>query len=160
VERESDVLKYLASPWDRRAGGLFPSADQPWDMFLFGKITEQPRVQAMSPAEEAETWLRLMDEHGIETAVLFPTRAATLSRMREKEFACAVARAYNTCVAREYASVSPRLRPVGVLPLQDPTRAAAELRPALPELGLVRFELSALHPAPGPGGTYSYPLSA
>jgi hypothetical protein len=71
----------------------------------------------MSPAEEAEAWLRIMDEHGMETAVLFPTRAATLSRLREKEFACAVARAFNECVARESATVSPRLRPVGVLPL-------------------------------------------
>src|SRR5688500_1045072 len=53
VERESDVRKYLASPWDRRDGGLFPSADQPWDMFVFGKFTQQPRFTAMSPAEEA-----------------------------------------------------------------------------------------------------------
>jgi uncharacterized protein len=160
VERESDVLKYLASPWDRRAGGIFPSADQPWDMYLFGKITQQDKFQRMSPAEEASAWLGLMDEHGIETAVLFPTRAATLSRLREKDFAVAVARAYNTCVASEYASVSPRLRPVGVLPLQDPERAAAELRYAVAELGLVSFELSALHPAPGLGDTRYDPIWA
>jgi len=160
VERESDVRKHLASPWDRRAGGLFPSADQPWDMFLFGEITEQPAFEAMSPAEEAAAWLRLMDEHGMETAVLFPTRAASISRMREQEFAVAVARAYNTCVAREYASISPRLRPVGVLPLQDPVRAADELHYAVTELGLVSFELSALHPAPGLGDRRYDPLWA
>ena len=160
VERESDVLRYLASPWNRRAGGLFPSADQPWDMFLFGEVTQQPRFTAMSPAEEAAAWLALMDEHGIETSVLFPTRAATLSRLREKDFAVAVARAYNTCVAREYASVSPRLRPVGVLPVQDPPRAAEELRYAVTELNLVSFELSSLQPAPGLGDTYYDPIWA
>jgi predicted TIM-barrel fold metal-dependent hydrolase len=161
VERESDVLKYLASPWDRRAGGLFPSADQPWDMFLFGKITEQPRFTAMSPAEEAGAWLDVMDAHGIETAVLFPTRAATLSRLREKDFACAEARAYNTCAARDYQSVAPhRLRPVGVLPLQDPARAAEELRYAVTELGLVSFELAAMHAAPGLGDPCYDPIWA
>ena len=160
VERESDVRKYLASPWDRRAGGLYPSTDQPWDMFLFGKFTQQAEFGEMSPAQEAEAWLRIMDEHGMETAVLFPTRSATLSRMRERDFAFAVARAFNTCVAREYASVSPRLRPVGVLPLQDPVRAAEELRYAATELGLVSFELSSLTPAPGLGSTHYDPLWA
>jgi uncharacterized protein len=160
VERESDVLKYLPSPWNRLAGGLFPSADQPWDMFVFGKFTQQPRFTAMSPADEAAEWLKLMDEHGMETAVLFPTRAATLSRLREKDFAVAVARAFNECVAHEYAAVSPRLRPVGVLPLQDPVRAAAELRYAVEELGLVSFELSSLHPAPGLGDPCYDPIWA
>jgi predicted TIM-barrel fold metal-dependent hydrolase len=160
VEQESDVLRYLASPWDRRAGGLFPSPDQPWDMFLYGEVTEQPRFTAMPPAEEAAAWLSIMDEHGIETAVLFPTRAATLSRLREKDFAVAVARAYNLCVAREYASVSSRLRPVGVLPLQDPPRAADELRYAVTELGLVSFELAAMHQAPGLGDSAYDPIWA
>jgi predicted TIM-barrel fold metal-dependent hydrolase len=151
VERESDILKYLASPWDHRDGGILPGADQPWDMLLFGKFAQQGEFGAMSPAEEAESWLRIMDEHGMETAVLFPTRATHVSRIREEDYAVAVARAYNTCVAREYASVSPRLRPVGVLPLQDPERAAEELRYAVTELGLISFELSALNPAPGLG---------
>jgi len=151
VERESDIHRYLASPWNRRDGGLIPSADQPWDMLLQGKITQQAEFGAMSPADEAETWLRLMDEHGIETAVLFPTRVGSICRMREQEFAEAVARAFNILVAREYASVSPRLRPVGVLALHDPVRAAEELRYAVTELGLVSFEISALQPAPGLG---------
>ena len=158
IERESDVRKYLPSPWDRRDGGLFPSADQPWDLPLFGKFTQQPQFAAMSPAEEAAAWLAIMDEHGMETAVLFPTRAATISRLREKDFAFAVARAFNECVAREYGAVSPRLRPVGVLPLQDPVRAAEELRYGVEELGLVSFELNALTPAPGLGDTRYDPL--
>jgi predicted TIM-barrel fold metal-dependent hydrolase len=96
----------------------------------------------------------------METAVLFPTRAANITRMREVDFAVAVARAFNTCVAREYASVSPRLKPVGVLPLQDPVRAAEELRYAVTELGLISFELSAMHPAPGLGDKRYDPIWA
>ena len=160
VEREGDVLRHLASPWNRRTGGLFPPADQPWDQLLYGKFTQQGEFGEMSPAEEAAAWLRLMDEHGMETAVLFPTRAPSLSRLREQDFAVAAARAYNTCVAREYATVSPRLRPVGVLPLQDPIRAAEELRYAVTELGLISFELSALHPAPGLGDRRYDPIWA
>ncbi len=160
VEREDDVRKYLPRPWSLRDGGLFPAADQPWDMFVYGKFTQQPRFQAMSPAEESAAWLELMDAHGIETAVLFPTRAAGISRLREVDFACAVARAYNTCVAREYAAVSPRLRPVGVLPVQDPPRAAEELRYAVEELGLISFEINAITPAPGLGSRFYDPLWA
>ena len=92
-----------------------------------------------------------MDEHGIETAVLFPTRVGSICRMREQEFAEAVARAFNILVAREYASVSPRLRPVGVLALHDPLRAAEELRYAVTELGLVSFEILRAAAAPGLG---------
>ena len=42
VERESDVRQYLPHPWSLRDSGLFPSADQPWDMLVFGKVTQQP----------------------------------------------------------------------------------------------------------------------
>jgi predicted TIM-barrel fold metal-dependent hydrolase len=127
---------------------------------LQGKLTQQAEFGQMSPAEESAAWLEIMDAHGMDTAVLFPTRAPSICRTREPEFAQAVARAYNLCVAREYASVSPRLRPVGVQALHDPLQAAEELRYAVTELGLISFELSAMHPAPGLGDRRYDPLYA
>jgi predicted TIM-barrel fold metal-dependent hydrolase len=47
----------------------------------------------------------------------------------------------NNFFAREYNTVSPRVQAVGVLPLQDPTAAAAELRRAVTELKLPSFEV-------------------
>ncbi len=160
MERENEVRQYLASPYNQRDGGIFPSADQPWDLPMHGRFNQQTEFAAMSSAEEAATWLRIMDEHGMDIAILFPTRAATISRLREKDFAVAAARAFNTFAAREYAAVSPRLKPVGVLPLQDPARAADELRYAVQELGLVSFELNAITPAPALGDAFYDPIWA
>jgi predicted TIM-barrel fold metal-dependent hydrolase len=86
-------------------------------------------------------WLKLMDEHGIEYAVLFPTGSGNFAKLREVEFAKALCRAANTMFARDYSDPSPRIKAVGVLTLQDPAAAAAELRHAVAELGLISFEL-------------------
>src|SRR5712692_2164340 len=53
-----------------------------------------------------------------------------------KSWAVALCRAYNTMLAKEFTSVSPRLKGVALLPLQDPKAAAEELRRAVRELGL------------------------
>jgi predicted TIM-barrel fold metal-dependent hydrolase len=139
-ERISDIRKYLEPPWDRRQTPLFPT-DQPWDNRLFGTLGQQGVHDPMDPAAEVEAWLRIMDEHGMEYAVLFPTQSGGVAHLREPAFAAAVARAANTLFAKEYSSVTERVRAVGVLPLQDPAEAARELRRGVEELGLIGFEI-------------------
>jgi predicted TIM-barrel fold metal-dependent hydrolase len=139
-ERDSDIRKYLEPPWDRRTTPLRP-VDQPWDNRLFGTLGQQGVHDPMDPAEEVATWLRIMDEHGMEYAMLFPTSSGGLAQLRETAFAAAVCRASNNMFAKEYNCHSERVQVVGVLPMQDPAEAARELRRAVTDLGLISFEI-------------------
>ena len=140
LDREDDIRKYLEPPWDRRSDALFPGGYN-WDSRLFGTREDPEYPRGLTPEEQVGVWLRVMDRENIETAVLFPTSSGALPRIREPEFAKAMARAINTHFAKDYASHSKRLKPVGVLPLQDPQAAALELNRAVTELGLSGFEL-------------------
>jgi predicted TIM-barrel fold metal-dependent hydrolase len=72
--------------------------------------------------------LRDMDEEGLDVAVLFPGVAMGFQGIRDRDLAAACCRAYNDWV-HDYARADPRrLRPVAVVPLQDPQAAAAEAR--------------------------------
>ena len=141
LERDSDVRPYLEPPFDKRMAELWIQGDQPWDSRLFQTLGLQDKYARLSAGEAADAWLRVMDEHGIETAVIFPTSAGNVGGVRERDFARAVSRAYNNYVAREYAARSPRLKPVGILPLRHVDYAVEELRRGSQELGLVTFEL-------------------
>ena len=140
LERQSDIRKYLEPPWNRRNTGLWPS-DQPFDTDLFDTLGYPGYGRGMSPAQQVETWLKIMDEYNIEQAVLFPTGSGNIPKLREPEFCVAACRAANDHFAKEYNALSDRIHCVGVLPLKWPDEAAKELRRAVTELGLVSFEL-------------------
>ena len=140
LERQSDIRKYLEPPWNRRNTGLWPS-DQPFDTDLFDTLGYRGYDRGMSPAQQVETWLKIMDEYNIEEAVLFPTGSGNIPKLREPEFCVAACRAANDHFAKEYNALSDRIHCVGVLPLKWPHEAAKELRRGVTELGLVSFEL-------------------
>ena len=140
LERQSDIRKYLEPPWNRRNTGLWPS-DQPFDTDLFDTLGYPGYGRNMSPAQQVQTWLKIMDEYNIEQAVLFPTGSGNIPKLREPEFCLAACRAANDHFAKEYNALSERIHCVGVLPLKWPQEAAKELRRAVTELGLVSFEL-------------------
>jgi hypothetical protein len=71
LERQSDIRKYLEPPWNRRNTGLWPS-DQPFDTDLFATLGYPGYERGLSPAQQVETWLKIMDEYNIEEAELFP----------------------------------------------------------------------------------------
>lgn len=139
-ERAADVRRYLEPPWDRRTSPLLP-IDQPWDNRLFATLGQQEAHDPMAPEEEVATWLKIMDEYGMDQAVLFPTQTGSVAHLRETTFAAAIARAANNLFAREFNTISPRAHVVGVLPMQDPQEAARELRRGVSELGLISFEI-------------------
>jgi uncharacterized protein len=158
-ERDEDVRRYLEPPWDRRKTGLRP-VDQPWDQYIFGKLGRDESHRAMDPATEMATWLKIMDEHGMEHAVLFPTGAGNYSQNREIAFGAALCRAANNLFAKEYNTVSPRLQAVGVLPMQDVDEAVKEMRRAVTELGLIGFAILPLGLPFGMGDAMYDPLWA
>ena len=149
LERQSDIRRYLDAPWRDRRTDLWPG-DQPWDSSLSDKLGHPyDYVSGLTPQQQVDLWHRAMDEHEIEMAVLFPTGSGSVTKLQERDFAIAVARACNSHFAADY--VRTRLFPVGVLPMRDPQAAARELERASRELGLKGFEIltSGLHTALG-----------
>jgi len=131
VERGDVLRKYLKPPFDKRGGPL--TASEPWDRDLLKTLPPDPHTFPSAPT--AQDWLRLLDEYGIDQAFLYPTSLGNVSRIRERDYAVALAAAYNDYAHEQYAKVSDRLRPVALLPFQDPERAVIELRRAVRELG-------------------------
>ena len=60
----------------------------------------------------------------------------SMSFLRDKDWAVALCKAYNTMLHEEFVKVSPRLKAVALLPVQEPAACAPELRRAVKELGL------------------------
>lgn len=129
---QNDILRsYLEPPYDRRSGPL--AFQEPWDGHLQGRL---PKNRDWCRRDlKAQDWLRIMDEHDMEMAFLYSTGAGDVSRVRETGYAKAFCRAYNNYVHDHWAKVSDRIKPVALLPQQDPEAAALELRRAVRELG-------------------------
>ena len=150
TETEEQVRRYL--PDRLRAGRAHLRAGHGyWDISLGGSLGGE--------AKDAETWLRAMDEGGMETAVLFPTSVGlTASLIWEPEVAVEVCRAYNRFMYEEFLSRSPRLRAAALIPMQDLDAAVDELRRAVTEYGMVGAMLPALGGHPPLGRKEYFPL--
>ena len=140
LENESDIRKYLESPWDQRSTPLWPG-DQPWDANMNNRFELAVDWEGLPPSEQVGRWHSLMEEHDIELAFCFPTGSGNVAKNQEIPFQIAVTRACNTHFAKEYNALSDRVSCVGVLPMRSPQDAADELKHAAVELGLKGFEI-------------------
>jgi predicted TIM-barrel fold metal-dependent hydrolase len=83
--------------------------------------------------------LRAMDREGVDVAVHFPSAGLIMLSRDDTplDLAIAICRGYNNWAA-DYCSADPtRLKAIAMIPLQDPSEAAVELRRATQELGHV-----------------------
>ena len=80
--------------------------------------------------------IAMMDEFGIDVQVLSPNPLTYFAHI-ESEWAVAFCRRHNDELAALVARAPDRLAGFAQLPMQDPTRAAIELRRCVQELGLV-----------------------
>ncbi|HXJ32409.1 MAG TPA: amidohydrolase family protein [Candidatus Eisenbacteria bacterium] len=80
--------------------------------------------------------LRVLDEEGIDVAVLYGGLALSLPAIHDPELAVWHCRIYNDWIASFCATNPGRLVGAAALPLQDPVAAIAEARRAVGELGL------------------------
>jgi uncharacterized protein len=135
TESTEQVAKYLDEPYRRRPLGfpLYPSDG--WDRRLLGTLGDL--------GGDAESWLRALDKGGVETTILYPTLGLFMSFLKDREWAVALCRAYNTFMHEEFVKASPRLKAVALVPVQDPDAAARELERAVRELGLAGAMLAA-----------------
>lgn len=128
TETQDQIAKYLDEPYRRRPSNFLFYPQDGWDRRRLGTLGDF--------AGTAEVWLKALDKGGVETTVLYPTLGLFTSFLRDRDWAVALCRAYNTFLHEEFVKASPRLRGVALLPVQDPDAAARELERAVRQLGL------------------------
>jgi len=135
TETSEQVAKYLDEPFRRRPLNfpLYPSDG--WDRRLLGTLGQF--------AGDAASWITALDKGGMELSVLYPTLGLFASFIRDRSWAVAICRAYNSFLSEAFVAVTPRLRAVALLPVQDPDAAARELERAVRDLGLCGAMLAA-----------------
>ena len=138
VERDDQLLQYLDEPFrgreDLLTGPFFPSLDG-WHRAARRIADGKGRTLT---APQAKEWLAFLDTAGIEMSVLYPTSGLAYGLIKDREWATALARAYNTFLYTEFLTAAPsRLKGMALIPLQDIPEAVKELRRAVTELGMV-----------------------
>jgi len=131
MERDAELREFLEGRYGQgphfQTYSYFPSLDG-W--------TRGFGVPGKAHETSASKWLEFLDELGVHTTVLYPTGGLALGLIQNPEWACAVARAYNSWIAERFTQQSKRLKAVALLPVHEPTEAAKELERAK-TLGLV-----------------------
>src|SRR5215470_15806327 len=84
IETTDELRKYLKSPFNKRGGPL--TASEPWDRAL--QQTLPPGPCTFPSAPNAQDWLRLLDDHGIEQAFLYPTALGNVSTHTRARVCC------------------------------------------------------------------------
>src|SRR3989304_6327665 len=129
VETDEQLFRHLEEPYRRRdrVRPLYPADG--WDRRLGNTLG--------SRASDAQSWLKALDEGGMDSTVLYPTSGLFIGFLKDQDWAVAISRAYNNFIAEEVLRVSPRIKAVALLPVQAPQEAAAEVGRALTQLGFV-----------------------
>ena len=138
--RESDqaLFTYLPEPYRGKealfATSFFPSLDG--FHRAAAKVVDGRGRAVVNPS--AADWLAYLDDTRIAATVLFPTAGLGFGLISDPNWAAGLAYAYNDWLYDVYLRAAPqRIKGMALIPLQDPTRAAAELRRAVGELGMV-----------------------
>ncbi len=88
------------------------------------------------PQVGPDGWLEFLQDVGIETTVVYPTRGLSYGKIVSPDWATDLARAYNDWLYQTYMKRSPRFKGMALIPLQAPEAAVEELRRAVEELGM------------------------
>jgi uncharacterized protein len=123
-----EIARYM--PKGNQMARLFPELDH-----LHFRYLKKNRRNTGNPTPE--DWLQFLDKTGISWTVLYPTAGLAVGRIIAEEWAIVACRAYNTWLYERYLNHDPRLKGVGLIPLQNVDAAIAELRRAVKELGMV-----------------------
>lgn len=136
-----DLMPYLPEAWQRRVGAGH-SADWAKDVAashfslptntlyinpvgaLRRDIAQGGGTPASEPTVVAE---QLLDEHGIDRAILLSGNMLGLGGLPDADLAAAVATAYNRWLEEHWLQADPRYRGAVVIAPQDPALAVAEI---------------------------------
>jgi uncharacterized protein len=128
TESQEQIARYLDEPFRRRPITQFFYPWDGWDRRLLNTFGDL--------AGTADAWQKALDKGGMESAVLYPTLGLFMSFLKDRQWAVALCRAYNTFLHEEFVKKTKRLQAVALLPVQAPEACAPELRRAVRELGL------------------------
>ncbi|MGI0489908.1 amidohydrolase family protein [Pantanalinema rosaneae CENA516] len=98
-----------------------------------------------------------MDEEGVDVQVIFGTLNLMFSSILDKDLAVALCQAYNNYIADDCRGYDNRLKPIGVIPLQDVTAAIAEMKRCVNELGMISVGVAPHLPVPHPSAPHAFP---
>lgn len=136
-EDMAGIIARMASPYREiaaQSGVVFP----PLDHLHEGRgAVETPPKRDGRPKVGPEGWLDFLDDVGIESTVLYPTRGLAYGKIVSLDYAVTACRAYNDWLHETYVKFDPRFRGMAIIPMQDPEEAAKELCRAVEELGLL-----------------------
>ncbi len=166
-ENEAEIFEYLEPPYRGRRElinrSMFPAMDD-WNRTALSVAGDYAEGSAARRKDgrgnekgTPEQWLGVLDDAGIESTVLYPTRGLGFGRVREVDWSIVLAKAYNSWLAEHFLQASPRLNGVALLPVLEPAEAAKELRRAVTELGMVGAILVAGGRRPY-GDPFYYPI--
>lgn len=143
VESIAEMAEYMDARTRRHAlepgrnrQGVFPSLDGFHFALHDDSNTKKRQMASNARPGSAEDWLGFLDQAKVERSVLFTSEGLSVGFIQNPRYAASVCRAYNDYVHDRYARVSDRLRPMALIPMQDPAAAAAELTRAVKALGL------------------------
>jgi len=140
LETDAELEQYFEGPYQghKRSGvfSIFPSLDG-WPRGFVRGLDKVNRTGA-------DNWIEFIDGSKLDAAVLYPTAGLSLGLIQDADWACVVARAYNNWLYDRYCKVDSRMKGVALLPVHDPAEAAAELRHAVKEQGMVAGLLPAV----------------
>jgi predicted TIM-barrel fold metal-dependent hydrolase len=98
-----------------------------------------------------------MDQEGIDVHVIYGTLNLIFSGLLDKDLAIALCKAYNSYMADDCRPFSDRLKPIGVLPLQDVNEAIKEMHRCINELGMIGVAVPPNLPIPHPRAPEAFP---
>jgi predicted TIM-barrel fold metal-dependent hydrolase len=127
IEDTAGLNKFL--PINTAHRPPFPPLDH---LHSQGSRSAPGSFQAVGPGE----WVEFMDDVGIESAVLYPTAGLACGQITNPDWAIATTHAYNDWLNEVFVSKTPRLKGMGLLPLQEPQAAVEELRRVVVDLGM------------------------
>jgi|GEM_PF-386752 predicted TIM-barrel fold metal-dependent hydrolase len=98
-----------------------------------------------------------MDAEGIDVQVIYGTLNLVFSSILDKDLAIALCRCYNNYMAEDCRGYEKRLKPIGVIPLQDVDAAVAEMHRCVNELGMIGVAVAPNMPIPHPKAPDAFP---
>ncbi|MBC6423900.1 MAG: amidohydrolase family protein [Hormoscilla sp. SP12CHS1] len=98
-----------------------------------------------------------MEKEGIDVQVIYGTFNLMFSSILDRDLALALCRAYNNYIAEDCRPYGDRLKPIGVIPLQDVDFAVKEMRRCVEELGMISVAVAPNMPIPHPKAPDAFP---
>jgi uncharacterized protein len=98
-----------------------------------------------------------MDQEGVDVQVIYGTLNLMFSSILDADFAIALCQAYNNYMAEDCRGYDGRLKPIGVIPLQDVDAAVKEMYRCVNELGMIGVSVAPNLPIPHPAAPDAFP---